>query len=264
LIDADGKVVNASRRWPASAADFSDRDFIAQFRAHEGSASFFGAPAKNRGSSGWIFFVARRISRPGGEFLGAIVATIRSEYLGEFYKAITLRERGPLTLLRQDGTIFARYPYIEEMIGEKRPFDSPWYRLAESGGTYRSREDTGGVARVESVHPVADYPLVIDMTIAEDAALANWRRQTTLIAIGAACAVLGFMVLFRALGAQFRELEENRKSLELKTIELQQTADALRKSERRLTEKSQLLETTLEHMDQGIMVVDAGPYGSAL
>ena len=64
------------------------------------------------------------------------------------------------------------------------------------------------------------------------------------------------MVLFRALGAQFRELEQNRTSLELKTMELQQTADALRKSERRLTEKSQLLETTLEHMDQGIMVVD--------
>ena len=40
-------------------------------------------------------------------------------------------------------------------------------------------------------------------------------------------------------------------------MELQQTAHALRKSERRLTEKSQLLETTLEHMDQGIMVVDA-------
>ena len=256
LIDADGKVVNASRRWPAAAADFSDRDFITHFRAHEEPTSFLGAPVKNRGSSGWVFFVARRISRPGGEFLGTIVATIRTEYLEEFYKAITLQERGPLTLLRQDGTIFARYPYVEDIIGEKRPVDSPWYRLAESGGAYRSPEDTGGAAPVESVHPLGDYPLVIDVTVAEDAALANWRRQTTFIAIGAACAVLGFMVLFRALGAQFRELEQNRTSLELKTMELQQTADALRKSERRLTEKSQLLETTLEHMDQGIMVVD--------
>ena len=94
LIDADGKVVNASRRWPAAAADFSDRDFITHFRAHEEPTSFLGAPVKNRGSSGWVFFVARRISRPGGEFLGTIVATIRTEYLEEFYKAITLQERG--------------------------------------------------------------------------------------------------------------------------------------------------------------------------
>jgi signal transduction histidine kinase/CheY-like chemotaxis protein len=94
-------------------------------------------------------------------------------------------------------------------------------------------------------------------SVAGTAALTNWRRQSMFIAIGALCAMLGFAVLYRALGAQFRELEQNRTSLEAKTAELQQTADALRESERRLSEKSQLLETTLEHMDQGIMVVDA-------
>jgi signal transduction histidine kinase/CheY-like chemotaxis protein len=91
----------------------------------------------------------------------------------------------------------------------------------------------------------------------EAAALTNWRRQAIFIAIGALCAAFGFVVLFRALGDKFRELEQNRASLETKTSELQRTADALRESERRLSEKSRLLETTLEHMDQGIMVVDA-------
>ncbi len=91
----------------------------------------------------------------------------------------------------------------------------------------------------------------------ETTAMADWRRQSAFIALSALCAVLGFIVLFRALGVQLRELNQNRATLEAKTSELQQAADALRKSERRLTEKSQLLETTLEHMDQGIMVVDA-------
>jgi len=36
--------------------------------------------------------------RPGGKFLGAVVATIRTEYLEEFYKAITLQESGSVTL----------------------------------------------------------------------------------------------------------------------------------------------------------------------
>lgn len=40
LIDADGKLINASRRWPVSAADFSDRDFIAYFRLHDEPTSF--------------------------------------------------------------------------------------------------------------------------------------------------------------------------------------------------------------------------------
>ena len=258
LIDADGKRINASRRWAVSAADLSDRDFIAYFRLHDEPTSFLGMPVKNRTNSGWTIVVARRVSGPGGEFLGTIVATIRTEYLEEFYKAITLPELGPVTVLRQDGTIFARYPRVQEdIIGQKMPTGSPWYRLAGSGGIFRTEEDATGITRVELVHPLADYPLVVDVTISEAAALANWRRQSTFIAIGAVCAVLGFIVLFQELGAQFRELEQNWASLELNTIELQQTADALRKSERRLTEKSQLLETTLEHMDQGILVVDA-------
>src|SRR5262252_7186207 len=91
----------------------------------------------------------------------------------------------------------------------------------------------------------------------EDEAAAHWRRQSTFIAIGALGVVLAFIALFRALGAQFCELERNRESLQSKTSELQQAADALRQSERELSEKKQLLETTLEHMDQGIMVVDA-------
>ncbi|HMD66565.1 MAG TPA: response regulator [Stellaceae bacterium] len=257
VIDADGKLINASRRWPVSAVDFSDRDFIEYFRLHEEPTSFLGVPVKKRSSIGWTIFVARRISGPGGEFLGTIVATIRTEYLEAFYKAITVQEREPVMVLRRDGTIFARYPDAEDMIGRKMPAESPWYRLVESGGIYRYKGDDDGITRVVSVHPLADYPLVVDVTISEATALANWSRQSTFIAIGAVCAVLGFLVLFRALGAQFRELEQNRASLELKTTELQQTADALRKSERRLTEKSQLLETTLEHMNQGIMVVDA-------
>ena len=215
LIDAEGKRINASRRWPGSAADFSDRDFIAYFRLHDEPTSFLGMPVKNRTNSGWTIIVARRISGPGGEFLGTIVATIRTDYLEEFYKAITLPELGPVTVLRQDGTIFARYPRVEEdMIGQKMPAGSPWYRLAGSGGIFRSEEDATAITWVELVHPVADYPLVVDVAISEAAALANWRRQSTFIAIGAVCAVLGFIVLFRELGAQFRELEQNRASLE--------------------------------------------------
>src|SRR5947209_17381999 len=102
LIDADGKLINASHRWPVSSADFSDRDFIAYFRLHDEPTSFLGMPVQNRSNSGWTIFVARRISGSGGEFLGIIVATIRAEYLEEFYKAITLQERGPVTVLRQD------------------------------------------------------------------------------------------------------------------------------------------------------------------
>ena len=76
LIDADGRRINASHRRPASAADFSDRDFTAYFRLHDEPTSFLGAPVESGDSSGGLIFIARRISGPAGEFLGTVIATI--------------------------------------------------------------------------------------------------------------------------------------------------------------------------------------------
>jgi signal transduction histidine kinase/DNA-binding response OmpR family regulator/HPt (histidine-containing phosphotransfer) domain-containing protein len=188
LVGADGKLVNTSRRWPVPATESSDSDFVDYLRLHDEASSYFSRPVKGRNTVARSIFVARRINGPAGEFLGAVVATIQTDYLESFNKAITLRDSG---------------------------------------------------------------------SASEAAALANWRRQSTFIAIGALCTSLAFIVLFRALAVQFRELERKRAGLETKTSELRHTADALRESEQRLVEKSQLLETTLEHMDQGIMVVDA-------
>jgi signal transduction histidine kinase/CheY-like chemotaxis protein len=188
LVGADDKPINNSRRRAGSATELSDLGLAEYFRLHDEAGGFFSRPTRGRSAGAWKVFVARRISRPDREYLGSVVAMIRTDYLEAFRQAVTLHESG---------------------------------------------------------------------SASEAEAVANWRRQSAFIAIGAACTILGFVVLFRALGAQFRELENNRRTLEAKTWELQQAADALRESEARFSEKSQLLETTLEHMDQGIMVVDA-------
>jgi signal transduction histidine kinase len=188
LVAADGKLVNTSRRRSAAATDLSDLGFAEYFRLHNEATSYFSKPVKTRNNGAWQIFVARRINSPTGDYLGTVVATIQTDYLDAFYKAVGLQESGPLS---------------------------------------------------------------------EAEALANWRQEAIFIAIGALCTILGFVVLFRTLGTQLRELERSRANLETKTSELQETADALRESERRLGEKSHLLETTLEHMAQGILVVDA-------
>jgi signal transduction histidine kinase/DNA-binding response OmpR family regulator len=188
IVAADGKRINTSRHRPNSAIDFSELGFVEYFRLHDEATSYFSKPVRSRGAGGWKVFVARRITGSGGDYLGTVVATIQTDYLDAFYRAVKLRESGSA-------------PEVE--------------------------------------------------------ALAAWRRQSLYIAIAALGTIIGFVVLFRALGSQLRALERQRESLEAKTGELAQTADALRESERRLSEKSTLLETTLEHMDQGIMVVDA-------
>jgi signal transduction histidine kinase/DNA-binding response OmpR family regulator len=129
-------------------------------------------------------------------------------------------------------------------------------RIGGSGGEYLGSV----VAAIQTGYLDAFYQAIRlhEAGSAPDArALAVWRRQTIFIAIGALAAILGVAVLLRALGSQICKLERERAGLEADARALQQTADALRESEGRFSEKSQLLETTLQHMDQGIMVVDA-------
>jgi diguanylate cyclase (GGDEF)-like protein len=103
-----------------------------------------------------------------------------------------------------------------------------------------------------------EYPLVVDVSVSEAAALDAWRRHAVFMAIGAACAAVFMALLLRVLAVQFRRLERSEQSLARQAAELRVSAKALGDSERRVKEKSALLETTLEEIDQGIIMVDAG------
>jgi PAS domain S-box-containing protein len=227
VVGADGKVVNFSRRWPIPEIDISDRDFFQQLRDHDQPDVLVTEPVKTRSSGTWTFYLVRRINGPHGEFLGIIQGAIEVKYLQDFFAAITLQAGGSVTVLRRDGTILVRHPDVENMMGRKMPAESPWYpRVTEGGGTYRSPGYIDGIVRVVTVHPLKEYPLVVDVTISEAQALESWRRQSTFIAVGALCAVIGFAFLFRILAVQFGRLEDQAQALS-------RSAEALRDSEQR-------------------------------
>ena len=247
LIDDAGRIVNFSRGWPAPVLETADRDFYSYLREHDDPAAFVGLPVRNRVTGAWVITLTRRISGPGGEFLGIVLSIIEARYFEEFYRAITPNEQRSVGLFHRDGTVLARHPNLDALIGEKISPKSPWYRsVAEGGGTYRtSSRDIGGVARIVSVQPVREYPLVITAGISQETALADWRSYSVVIVIGALSMAAGFAILFGALARQSRRVEG-------RTAELAQTADALRNSEARfrdyaLTSSDWFWETDEQH-----------------
>ena len=94
LVAADGKLVNTSRRRSGAAADLSDLGFAEYFRLHNEATSYFSKPVKTRNNGAWKIFVARRINGLAGDYLGTVVATIQTDYLDSFYKAVGLQESG--------------------------------------------------------------------------------------------------------------------------------------------------------------------------
>jgi PAS domain S-box-containing protein len=253
LVGAEGRIVNFSRFWPVPSTDVSDRSYYPYFRDHDDSGVFISEPVKSHTSGAWTIYLVRRVNGPHGEFLGDVTGAIRLRYFEDFYKAIALQDDGSVTVLRRDGTILARHPITEDQIGNMMPAASPWYaRVAADGGTYRSPGYLDGTVRVVSVHPLREYPLVIDVTVSEDVALAHWRRQTTFIAIAAVCVIIGFAVLFRVLAAHVRRIEDSRVQLQRQTAELVAGAAALQESEGRFRDFAEAASDWVWEMDKDL------------
>ncbi len=212
LIDDAGKVTNFSRSWPAPVIDTSDREYFRYLRDHDAPEAFIGPPIRSKVNGAWTIAIARRVNGPNGEFLGIVAGYVEAQYFEDFYKAISARDGESVSLFRRDGILVSRYPNLDARIGEKLSSASPWYEaLADGGGTYRSQGYIGGVPRIVSVQPVHGYPLAVTVGVSEYVALAPWRRQSTIIAVGAAGAVVGFGILFRALSVQFGRLERSQR-----------------------------------------------------
>ena len=224
LIDAKGFLIVSSRQWPMTPLDLSDRDSYTHFRDHDDRGVFVSAPARNRGSGTWAFFLGRRINGPQGEFLGVVSAVIDIPYFEEFYKAITLHEGSSVNIFRRDGTMLVRHPHVEDMLGKKLPPVSPLYTvIGNGGGSFRTPGYIDGTARVVSVYPVHDYPLAVAVTVPEEAPLAEWRHFVLVVAVASVCVVVSFAGLFGALAARSRKLERQAAALANAAGELQQS-----------------------------------------
>jgi diguanylate cyclase (GGDEF)-like protein len=251
FIGAEGRVLSTSRQYPTAEINAEDRDYFVQLRDNLVDRIFISRPIMTRGGGSLAIFLARRVSGADGRFLGVVLGSMHLRYFDSFYKDIGLPSALSITLLRRDGVVLTRYPLLAGQLDTTMPAESPWYRrVGEGGGSYLSPGFLGSGPRFVSVHPVRDYPVVVDVSVSYEAALVSWWRQTGMLAVGAAAAFLAAVLLGRALMVQMRAIErahdvEMARACELETLK------------QKLERESLLLATTLEQMDQGLMMVGA-------
>jgi hypothetical protein len=157
LVAADRKLVNSSGLWPVQAFELSDRDYLRRLQLDSGPGVFISAPAIDGSSGLGLFFLAHRVSGAGGELIGLVLSAIDIRYLEDFFLAVSPHNSTSVTVFRRDGTMLARYPHIEAMVGGKLPAASPFYsRVEEGSGSYNAPGYRDESARIVSVHPLHD------------------------------------------------------------------------------------------------------------
>jgi diguanylate cyclase (GGDEF)-like protein len=255
ILDATGHIVNGSRQWPPPVYSLSDQDYFRDLAATPDPNPYVSAPGKSRSSGEPTVFLARRLTALDGSFLGVIVAPILLNYFESFLSHTGFSDGSGVTILRRDGILLMRFP--GEGIQPGRPILSTvgWHQVvAQGGGHYHS---TGGFIDGRplfvSVHPLTLYPLVVDVTRTETATLARWWRQAIAIGLATLLSSVTLTLLLWALGRQINVIAKSRQQI----VDYVATIKA---SETRLATQSALLETTLEHMNQGLIMVDANGF----
>jgi PAS domain S-box-containing protein len=214
VLDDNGTIINFTRTWPVPAIQAAERNFFRHFQEHDDHGPFVDGPFVDKYSGAWSITITRRVDGPNGAFLGVVAGVIDTKYFGDFYRAVATYDSESIALSHLDGTFLVRYPAVDMAVGTRLSSESPWYAMVEQGGgTYTTPGYVDGHPRIISVEPTKEYPLAVSVGMTITEALAPWRRQTLIIAIGTLGAVVGFGFLFRVLAIQFHRVEERSEEL---------------------------------------------------
>ena len=187
LMDADGRLINTTRSWPVPSSNIADRQYFKSLKAAPQLATAVSEPVLNRLTGTWTTIFARSLIGSKGEFLGLIVASIELAEVEDFFTTVALGEGAAITMSNRDGTLLARYPRLEGMIG--RNFKAgPMFQgvLATADhGTMRVLSPVDGQNRLVAVRSLSRFPMIVTANTTVSAVLASWREQTRFL-IGAA------------------------------------------------------------------------------
>jgi diguanylate cyclase (GGDEF)-like protein len=211
IFDSDGMLINSSA-WPRPAISVADRAYfkVAKLAPASTQASIQLVRSRLAGS-GWTALISRTISGPGGELLGLVTRGIATASFEDFFAPLALGSDAAISMFHRDGTMLARYPHIDDLIGHNY-LNSPYFEVLANAdhGSTRNKSIVDGRDRVGSVRQLNNSPIVVVATTSVSAVLADWRGQTRLLIAVAGLSVLVVVVMMfliiRQLSLQHRRL----------------------------------------------------------
>jgi diguanylate cyclase (GGDEF)-like protein len=238
LFDSAGKLINTSEAWPPPPVNVADRDYFKRFQ-NPNSPTVLVEPVHSRVTGVWTTVIARKILGPQGEFLGVIGRGIEPAHFEKFFASVALGEDAAISMFQRDGTLLARYPHVDDLIG-RNFITSPLFEHVLSKadhGTMRISSPVDRQDRLGSARELNQFPIVVIATTTVAAALKDWREQTRFLI---AAAVASALIIAGMLFLIVRQLSRQHQA-----------------TQRHVTLEKQRLDTAVNNMTQGLLLFDA-------
>lgn len=256
LLDTQGYVMSATRP-DMMGLDMSAANYFTVQRGLRGQGLFVGPAIRWKTTGRWEIDLSRRLEDKDGSFAGAIVVAYDPWSLTSLLQQVDLLGHGLIALVGGDGAVRALVSP-----GEVRPGEdisgAPMFSAAVQRplGTWTGPSAPDGIARVHAFRRLPDQDLTIVVGIGRAEALqtaTTWAGNATLFASGVTVSVLAMAALLirevRAAGRRERRLQDDRNAIE-------QAYGALEAAKSNAEAKTAQIETTLDGMSDGVMVLD--------
>ncbi|MCC8954577.1 EAL domain-containing protein [Bradyrhizobium sp. Pear77] len=238
LFNAKGWLINSSEMWPVPDVSIAERRYFQEFTSGRPTSPVIVEPAMSKVTGNWTTIFARKITGRNGEIIGFASRGVEPSHFEDFVASLALDGDTVISMIHRDGTIIARYPQDAGVIG-RNIINLPVFQKVISFGGNTSGRFVGasGEENVGAVRSLSHFPILILATTKTSSALEDWRAQTKL---QFCAAVLAVLVISFAVFLIVRQLQRQHDA-----------------AQRRLSEKSQHLDTAINTMTQGLLLFDA-------
>jgi diguanylate cyclase (GGDEF)-like protein len=239
LFNARGQLINSSEMWPTPDTSIVDRRYFKEFTSGRPTPDVIVEPGMSKITGIWTTIFARKIVGRHGEIVGFASRGVEPTHFEDFVASLALDSDTAISMIHRDGTVIARYPHDENVVGRNvanvPAFQKALALGANVAGRFVSTVDAED--NVGAVRSLTHFPILIVAATKTSTALADWRAQTKL---QFCAAMLAVMVVICTIFPIVRQLRRQHDA-----------------AQRKLSEKSQQLDTAINNMTQGLLLFDA-------
>lgn len=219
-----------------------DREYFLVHQGADDGKLYIAKATVGRTTGKPTFYVSRRLNKPDGSFGGVVVMGVDSSYFSEFYRKMQLGDNYGITLAGRDGMIRLRQVGDHLDVGSDVR-GAPLFRYAAQAenGSFVDVSFLDKIRRIYSYRVMPDYPLIVNVSVVESEALADFylRRQGYFLTAGIASFVLVgvFALLIWMVEALRRSRDELENRVAARTQELQAANEELIASDEELRQQ---------------------------
>ena len=195
VVDETGHLRFNSRALDPEPVSRADRDYF-RFHRENGTAGAPYRPPMIAQSTGLpVLTLSRRLSHPDGSFAGVAVGGLRLAYFEQMFGSLAIGPNDTITLLDTDGTLLARWPQREDLVGRGISGMQLHRHVAHThSGSFETNSATDGINRLIVIQPDRRFPAGAGVGRSTADIFTDWRRYA--LAIGLLVAALWAAVFY--------------------------------------------------------------------